>query len=273
MGVLTKSADWPLGLPFVVCVVLTMLYAQGGRGRRRDRRRAAAFYGGIATILLALDTPIDAYADRLFAVHMLQHVLLLTAAPPLLVYGRPWPRLWQPLPVGVRRAAARAFAVGAPLARPEAALLLLTATVGGWHVPALYDATLRSDAVHQLEHLSFVVTGILFWAAVIGAPPLRTRLDGARRCLYLVLALVPGWILAIVLAFARAPIYAYAALTHRPGGISALADQQLAAGVMWVPGSAVYITAACWALYSWLDPQGRERRVQCPSPDISQAAS
>jgi cytochrome c oxidase assembly factor CtaG len=259
MGLFTNPADWPLGTPFVVCILLAMLYAGGGLGRARDRTRAASFYGGIATIMLALDTPVDAYADRLFAVHMAQHVLLLTVAPPLLVYGRPWPRLWQPLPVAARRAAARAFAAGAPLARPRVALVVLAATIGVWHVPALYDETLRNNLVHQLEHLSFVLAGIGFWAVILGAPPLRARIDGARRCLYLVLALVPGWILAVVLAFARAPLYSYASLEHRPGGISALADQQLAAGVMWVPGSVVYVATACWALYAWLDPEGSRR--------------
>jgi putative membrane protein len=257
VSVLT-TAEWPLGAPFAVCTALAALYALGGRGRAPDHRRAAAFYGGIATIMLALDTPIDAYADRLFWVHMVQHVLLLTIAPPLLVLGRAWPRLWKPLPVAWRRAAARGFVAGAPLARPPVALALLSAILGAWHVPALYDATLRNDLVHQLEHLTFVVTAVLFWAPVLGAPPLRARLDGAHRCLYLVLAMVPGWVLAIVLAFARTPLYSYPSGTHA-GGISALADQQLAAGVMWVPGSLVYVVAACWAFYSWLDPTGSQR--------------
>jgi cytochrome c oxidase assembly factor CtaG len=259
MGVVTNPADWPLGAPFAVCVVLAALYALGGRGRRPDLWRAVAFYGGIATIVVALDTPIDAYADRLFWVHMVQHVLLLTVAPPLLVLGRAWPRLWLPLPVPVRRAAARVFVVGAPLARPPVALVLISATLGVWHVPAFYDATIRNELIHQFEHLTFVITAILFWAPVLGAPPLRARIDGVQRCLYLVLAMVPGWILAIVLAFARSPLYSYASLGHHPGGISALADQQLAAGVMWVPGSLAYLIAACWAFYAWLDPAGSQR--------------
>jgi putative membrane protein len=263
VATVASGADWPLGTPFLVCVVLAALFALGGRGRPHDRWRAAAFYGGLATIALALDTPIDAYADRLFFVHMVQHVLLLTVAPPLLVLGRAWPRLWKPLPVSARRVAARVFAAAAPLARPDVTLVLMTATLGAWHVPALYDATLRNDLVHQLEHLSFVVTAIMFWAAILGAPPLRTRVDGAHRCVYLIVAMIPGWILAIVLAFARTPLYSYGGLAHRPGGISALADQQLAAGVMWVPGSIAYALAACWTLYRWLDPQvaGRPGRL------------
>src|SRR5579862_280069 len=255
MTVLESPANWPLGAPFVVCVALVVLYALGGRGRPRDKRwRVVAFYSGVATIVIALDTPIDAYADRLFWVHMVQHVLLLTVAPPLLVLGRPWPRMWQPLPVSVRRGAARVFVFGAPLARPFVALVLMSATIALWHVPLFWDAALRNGYVHQLEHLTFVVTSILFWAPVLGTPPLRACLDGAVRCVYLVAALVPGWILSMVLAFSPNPIYAYAQLGHRPGGLSAIADQQLAAGVMWVPGSLVYVVAACWALYVWLDP-------------------
>ncbi len=264
MSALAHSADWPIGVPFAVCVVLALLYAQGGRGRSYARVRGAAFYGGIATIVIALDTPIDAYADKLMWMHMVQHVLLLTIAPPLLVLGRAWPRLWYPLPVVVRRGGARAFAWGAPLAHPAVALALMSATVGIWHVPALYDATLRNDLVHQFEHLTFVVTAIMFWAPVLGAPPLRARLGDAARCLYLILAIVPTWILSIGLAFAPKPLYAYGTLAHRPGGISALADQQLAAGVMWVPGSLVYVVAACVALYVWLDPS-RERRQSHPA--------
>ena len=272
MTVLTSPTDWPLGAPFVVCAALALLYAQGGRGRRDERRRALCFYAGIATIVVALDTPVDAYADRLFWVHMVQHVLLITVAPPLLVLGRAWPRLWQPLPVGARRAAARVFSLGAPLARPVVALVLMAATLAAWHVPALYDETLRNNLVHQAEHLSFVVTALLFWAGILGAPPLRARIGGAERCLYLVLAMIPGWVLAIVLAFARTPLYSYA--PHRPGGISALADQQLAAGVMWVPGSIAYVAAACWSLYAFLEPAPKGRRsASCPSPVTSPAES
>ncbi len=228
----------------------------GGRSRRVQRARALSFYGGLLTLVVALDTPIDAYADRLFWVHMVQHVLLLTVAPPLLVLGRAWPRLWLPLPPAARRYAARFFAWGAPLARPPAALALLTATVGLWHVPALFNAALRSNDIHELEHLSFVVSGIVFWAAILGAPPLRARPGGVERTLYLVLAMVPAWALAIVLAYLIRRSMRTRMLAHRPGGISALEDQQLAAGVMWVPGSFAYIVAACWSFYAWLGSEG-----------------
>src|SRR5579871_6202492 len=159
MGAFTHASDWPLGTPFFACVVLMMLYARG-RGHSRERWRAAAFYGGIATVVLALDTPIDAFADTRFWVHMIQHVLLLTVAPPLLVLGRPWPRLWRPVPLRARRPVARGLAALAGRVHPAVALVVMSATIAAWHLPALYDLTLRNDVVHQLEHLSFVVTAV-----------------------------------------------------------------------------------------------------------------
>ena len=98
-----------------------MLYLLGGRlsataSDAGKRWRGAAFYAGLATLALAIDSPIDAYADELFWVHMVQHVLLMMVAPPLLLLGRPWPRIVRPLPLGVRRPLARGVLAGPALA-------------------------------------------------------------------------------------------------------------------------------------------------------------
>src|SRR5207248_8822114 len=126
-------------------------------GRRRLRRRRfqrslreACFYLGIATMLVVLEPPFDDWADTSFAMHMTQHVLLLTVVPPLLVLGRPWPRMWMPFPARARRAAARGLALGrwsAPLrlvartlTRPPVAVAVLTAVLVAWHIPSMYGA-------------------------------------------------------------------------------------------------------------------------------------
>ncbi|MGH2877170.1 MAG: cytochrome c oxidase assembly protein, partial [Solirubrobacteraceae bacterium] len=120
--------------------------------------------------------------------------------------------------------------------------------------PYLYDLTLRNQDVHDLEHLSFLVFGVLFWAQVVDSPPLRCRLAHLQRAAFVLSAMVVGWLLAIVLAFAGAPLYApYAALATRPGGLSALGDQQLGAGVMWGPGTVPFAIALFALLYRWLD--------------------
>src|SRR6476646_4868423 len=148
---------WSIEPPLAYVALAGLLYWLGGRrgSSRSDPWRTASFLGGLATIALALDSPLDGYADKLFWVHMLQHVLLLTVAPPLILLGRPWPRMWRALPLGARTSIGRAVArspVAAPLrlfARPLPAWLLFNATIVIWHLPAAYNATLTSNAIHQ----------------------------------------------------------------------------------------------------------------------------
>jgi putative membrane protein len=246
-----------------------VLYWVGGRGYSRgssEPLRTLAFIGGLATIVIALDSPIDGAVDKLFWAHMLQHVLLLAAAPPLILLGRPWPRMWRALPprsrakIGRTLALARWTAPVRALARPWPALVLLNATLIGWHIPAAYDATLSSNAIHQLEHAMFFFTGLLFWARVIDPGPLRPRLVWPARIAYVVATMIVGWGLAIALVIVPHPLYAhYAALAHRPGGISALTDQQIAGGIMWVPGSLAYAVTFVIGLYRWLEPESGRR--------------
>ena len=109
--------------------------------------------------------------------------------------------------------------------------------------------------MHEFEHATFFGAGILFWLQLIDSPPVHARLTYGRRAVYTIAATLVSWVLAIVLAFARNPLYSgYAHLVHRPGGLSALADQQIAGGVMWVPVSIPFTIAIVWALYRWLEP-------------------
>ena len=270
MGFLFESSNWPLEWPLAVIVVAALLYFVGGRqsataSNASKRWRGVSFYSGLTVAALAIGSPIDAYADRLFWVHMVQHVLLMMVAPPLLLLGRPWPRLLRPLPLGVRRPIARTALAGpglAPvrrafrwLASPLPAFLAFNGTLLVWHLPVLYDLTLRDGPVHDLEHALFFATALLFWVHLLPGTSGRPQLTDAARAVYGTAALLVSWILAIVLGLATEPLYnAYAGLAHRPGGLSALADQQLAAGVMWVPGSVPYCIVLVVAALRWLDP-------------------
>jgi cytochrome c oxidase assembly factor CtaG len=261
---------WSIQAPVAYVALAGLMYWLGGRNRpgrlNQDPRRTAAFVAGLAMIVLALDSPIDHYADELFWVHMVQHVLLLTVAPPLILLGRPWPRMWCALPLETRARVGRSIALArwaAPLralSRPVPAWILFNATVVAWHIPAAYNATLTSSAIHQCEHAMFFFTGLLFWARVIDPGPLRPQLVWPWRIAYATGAMIVGWILAIVLVLAPHPLYPhYAALLHRPGGLSALTDQQLAGGVMWVLGSISYTVAFIIGFYRWLEPERSQR--------------
>jgi putative membrane protein len=253
---------WSLDPSLFYVALAASLYLLGSRGRLRPKpQQAAAFFASLLTIVIALDSPIDVYADRLFWVHMLQHVLLLTVAPPLFLLGRPWPRMWRALPLEPRTAVARTLARSRwalpvrALSRPWPAWILFNATIIGWHIPGAYDATLTSGVIHVCEHAMFFFAGLLFWARVIDPGPLRPRLVWPVRIAYTAGAMVVGWVIAITLVVVPHALYGYyAALANRPGGISALTDQQIAAGVMWVPGSLSYTLTFIMGFYRWLEP-------------------
>jgi putative membrane protein len=256
--------DWSLDPSLAYVAVAAGLYALGGRGNRRPLPwiRAVSFYAGLATIVVALDSPLDRYADQLFWAHMVQHILLLTVAPPLVLLGRPWPRMWRALPLDLRTSVGRSLASAGwtsplrMLARPVPAWLLFNLTIVVWHIPSAYEATLNSGPIHVIEHAMFFFLGVLFWARVINPGPLRPRLVWPVRVAYVVGAMIVGWILAIALVVAPHPLYShYATLLTRPGGISALTDQQIAGGMMWVPGSLAYGITMLIGFYRWLEPE------------------
>jgi cytochrome c oxidase assembly factor CtaG len=273
-----------LGSPLIPALAVALLHRRGERSLvrltsparlRQQRCRAVAFYAALIMLVAALGPWLDGLAHKLFWAHMAQHLVLALLVAPLLVYSAPWTPIWRCAPLPARRRLGRAYMrspgwrivrrLGRRLSTPAVAWLLFNVDLCAWHVPALYGLTLRNTAVHELEHLSFMVLGVLFWMQIVHSPPLRPQLDQAQRVAYVLLAGTVAWGLAVVLAFAPAPLYAaYAHQASRPGGISALTDQHLAAGIMWGPGSVPYALVIFVTLYRWLDsprrrPVSRER--------------
>ena len=260
-----------------------------GRPRgSRARRRAITFYAGLATVFVALATPIDALAEKLLWVHMIQHMLLLTVAAPLIVLGAPWRSLWRPLPLGFRRKLARAAyrspalapgrALCRALATPLGAWLMFAGGLYAWHLPAAYELALKHTTVHALQHITFIGCGILFWAHVTGSPPARPVLSRLKRITYVGAGAAANVVIAMILAFSVSALYPhYAHLGHRPGGISALTDQQIAAGIMWSLGDVPFGIAIAWLVHGWLSEEERRTRdldelAAIPAPDTTVAA-
>jgi putative membrane protein len=232
----------------------------GAARRRRLPWRGWCFAAGLATLVVALDSPVDRLAGDWFWVHMLQHVLLMMIAAPLLVLGAPWTPFWRSFPSGLRNRFANTLADGASrgwlrrafavASAPLVAWLLLDVDLAVWHVPAVYELTLRNVGVHDIEHISFVLLGILFWIQVIESPPFHTRLSSFGRVVYATAGSAASWLLALVLALSTTPLYPSQSAEHH--GVSALADQQLAAGIMVGPGSVPYAIVVFYWLYVWL---------------------
>ncbi|MDE3131767.1 MAG: cytochrome c oxidase assembly protein [Acidobacteriota bacterium] len=285
------TAHWSWDPSLIYVTVAAVMYVLGGfrpgtsrsrhAGGGGERLRELAFAAGLASVVIALDSPIDYYSDQLFWVHMCQHLILLTVAPPLILLGRPWPRMWQALPLGWRTSAGRTLASARwtsplrALAKPWVAFAVFNADMLIWHIPAAYNLTLNYGWIHNCEHALFFFTGLLYWAHVVDPGPLRQRMSLFLRAGYVTGAMVVGWVLAITLVLVKTPLYPhYAQLLTRPGHISALADQQIAGGMMWVPGSLAYFLALLILFSRWASPNSeRSGRRSAPAVDPTPSTS
>jgi putative membrane protein len=221
-----------------------------------NRRRRAACIAGLVVLAAALASPLDAAAHRSFAAHMVQHLLLMLVAAPLLVWGRAGVLMLVALPPEWRATAAHAGRRLRALRGPVTAWVLFAVALWGWHLPGPYDAALRNTWIHLAEHVSFFGTSLLWWAWVFG----RRRLEPARGIVYVFTTMVHGAWLAAILALSPHVIYGFYALARGP---SALTDQQSAGVLMWVPVAFVYIgviVALGFRLFA--DVEARVRRAE-----------
>jgi cytochrome c oxidase assembly factor CtaG len=263
-----------------------------GAGWRRYRRRLparftgsrpAAFLGGLACLAIAIASPLDQAADRLLSAHMVQHILLLTAAPALLLLGEPLLPLLRGLPDPVRRKLAvpllrrRSLRAAAyALVHPLAALLLGSAVFWGWHLPGPYQLALRVPALHLVEHASFFVAGLVFWYPVVQPWPSRPRWPRGVMIPYLLVADAQNTILAAVLTFSDRVLYPFYEFHSQAMAVAALDDQVLAGVIMWVPMSLAYLVPAALLTIRLLSPADSGLRTvtqrsiaSAPIPDLT----
>lgn len=251
------------------------VYATGAREWRSrvrpplglSRAERACFWFGWASLGAALLSPIDAWGHVLFAAHMAQHELLMLAAAPLLVLGRPWVALMFALPRDEARWLARRFLrpsivrVLRALGNPVLAWSVHAAALWVWHVPALFQATQVHRWVHDLQHVSFFGSALWFWWALWQTRPGWS--GGAAALLYLFTTMVHTGVLGALLLFAEQPLYPIYGMRAETWSLSPLEDQQLGGLIMWVPAGLVYIAAALLGVVGWL--RAAERRAGSPS--------
>jgi cytochrome c oxidase assembly factor CtaG len=217
-----------------------------------------AFLAGLATLFVALASPLDTLADRSLAIHMAQHIVLLAVTPPLLLLGTPLVPILLGLPAGRSRLLLGRAArwVGDCLGHPVVGLLVMSLATWGWHVPAAFELALHDPAWHVAEHATFLTAGVLFWWPVTRPWPYRAHWPPWTSIPYLLLADVQNTALAAIFVFSGRVLYpSYGA------GAPALDDQVLAGVLMWVPMSLAYLVPAAVLTVRWLSPAGY------PQPD------
>jgi putative membrane protein len=244
---------------------LAALWSGNRPGRGIRRWQALSFFVGLFFLFVALVSPLHRMSQALLSAHMSQHLLLIAVAAPLVVLGSPgipmgkaMPRTWRE--AGRRMARRPALLASArALRHPVISWLLALVTLWGWHAPVLYQAALRHEWIHVLEHASFFGTAVLFWWTAL-QPSGPRRLERGVDVLYVFTGSFQGAALGFLFTFAAVPIYPLYAATVRPWGLTPLQDQHLAGVIMWLPTGVIYLVAAGGLFLEWLRATERATR-------------
>lgn len=266
--------EWDMTLGLLILLVggcyawgLLAVWRQAGVGHGITRGQALRFALGVLTLLAALASPLHPLGEMLFTAHMVQHLLLVVVAAPLLLLGAPAVALAWALPPGTRRPLAQWWqrcALGQQvvngLLHPLVAGWLFGLTLWLWHVPALYEAALHNQFWHAAEHSTLLITALLFWGTANPTSTANAQRRGYAILLLFATAMHSG-LLGALLTFATTPWYPSYQRTSLLWGITPLADQQLAGVLMWWPMGLVFGAGILWQVAQWLHTPGEEVRT------------
>jgi putative copper resistance protein D len=233
-------------------------------GNPVPRRRSIAFLAGLAAIAFALLSGIGRYDTALFSVHMVQHVLLVLVAAPLIVLSAPVTLALRASSSETRRRVllpilhSRLVRV---LAHPIVAWVVFAAVMWAAHFSPLFEAALEDPLIHDAEHALFLAAGLLFWWPALGADPAPWRMPPVVRAMYVFLQMPQNTFLAVAITYASAPLYRHYATLAAPWLPDPLADQHVAGAIMWLTGDALFLVAVFGLVRVWMraDERGQAR--------------
>jgi putative membrane protein len=222
------------------------LWAARRTGENPTTRQKVSFFSGLAVMFASLNGPIHDLSDGyLFSAHMVQHLILTLAMPPLLIAGVPGGMLRRPLTTGFIAPVAR-FVTRAPIS-----FVIFNVVIAAWHLPPLYNAAMADHNVHILEHLMFMVAAVLMWWPLMSRLPELPRLAYPGQMLYSWLMTIPMTITAIYIAMADSVLYPAYASAPRILPLSPLEDQLLGALIMWIPGGIIFYIIMTVVFFKW----------------------
>jgi len=242
---------WPPVVTVAVALVgllwvrATRQVAREHPGNPYPRRHTISFVAALAFLLLALQSGIERYDTTLFSMHMVQHLILLFPVPILLLQAGPMTLL---LRVASPRWRARILAilqsrVVGVISHPLVGWTLLIAVMWGTHLSTLFEAALEDPVIHNLEHVLYLSTALLFWAPIFSVDPIRHRLRGGSALAYLITQMPQNSFLGVAIMFSSSPLYPHYVTLKRAWGPTPLEDQQLAGALMWLVGDALFLAA------------------------------
>lgn len=270
------NESWSFQYPVTSVLILTaFFYLQGWLRLRKALPntipvwRLGAFMGGLFSLWIAVGSPLQDFDDELLSIHMVQHILLMSVAPPLILLGAPALPFLHGLPQRLVRGLlgpilrwAPLKGIGRILTHPVFCWLAATVTLIGWHTPRAFELALRSQFFHEVEHASFFITSLLFWWPVVQPWPSVARWPRWSMPLYLFLGTVANDVVSAFLALYDRVIYPSYASLPRLFNISPLDDQAFAGALMWVFGTFVYLVPAVAITIQILSPPSRHSEFQ-----------
>lgn len=274
-----RSWSWdPWAVPFVLGLGLAYglglvsLWRRAGKGHGVRPWQAACFGASWTVLVIALLSPVDALSAILFSAHMAQHELLMLVAAPLFVLGAPYRVMVHCTPERYRSATIRSLravwlrSLWRALTTPLVVLLLQLFVLSVWHVPGLFEAALQNEGVHTVQHAAFFGSAVLFWWTLISGR--YGSLGYGAGLLFVFVTALHGGTLGALITVARRTWYPSHAERTTAAGMDALADQQLAGLLMWVPGGLLLLAAALALAFAWLGTidQRTRRQELAPSP-------
>lgn len=277
--------DPTIAIPMLVASWLYLrgvanLWRKVGDDRVITRGQRLAWFGAMLSLVIALFSPLDAMGGALFSAHMVQHLILFIVTPWLLAYARPGLGMWWGLPDSSRSGVGSGIGksrivrfLHAASQSPAAIVMVFTGVLWLWHTPALYDAALRSDFLHAVEHISFMAGAYFLWSWLVAVQTGRGRRGGSRHGLAILIVfatVMQSGLLGAILTFAGTPLYEMHEAYTRSWGLSVLEDQQLAGLIMWVPMGLTFTLIALLLFRAWLiasdkqadgaEPQSRQAK-------------
>jgi putative membrane protein len=267
-----ESWSAPLGVDVSLCVA-ALIYTIGWLRLHRvfpnliAAWRLATFSAGIVSLWIAVGSPLEAFDDVSLSVHMVQHLLLMAVAPPLILLGAPTLPFLRGLPGRITRGPVRRFLnslpakwLGRTLTAPLICWIVASVTLIAWHIPAAFELALRSGSWHKFEHACFFATSLMFWWPVIQPFPSVAKWPGWPIPLYLFLGTLPGGALGAFLTFCDRVLYPSYAAAPMIFHVSPLEDQVFAGALMWVFGTFVYMVPAVILMVRLLCSESSDNR-------------
>jgi len=257
---LNLITDWDIPPAVTVALVAAgFIYVRGWLALRRTRPnqtrkwRLFSFLAGLSTTFVAVSSSLDTYSETLLFIHMAQHFVLMSVAPPLIVLGCPFVPMLRGLPRpivsrigGPIFRSSLAHSLQETFSRLPFAWLAMNLTYIGWHIPKAYEFALSSEKWHNFEHFCFFSTSLIFWWPIVQSWPARRRLNSWIIIPYLLTSDLVNTGLSAFLCFSGRLLYPSYAVVERPFGIDALKDQIAAGAFMWVFGSLVFLISATY---------------------------